>query len=370
MKKIILLLALFSTLIVSGCISNITDTVIGGDRDEHGCINTAGYRWCEAKEKCLRTWEEPCPGMVTSFRECKALGYTVLESYPRQCSTPKGEIFTENIEEPGYDDYENSAEGQAVEIALFYVRNTEPYKKENGKDLNIINILQARCPGCWQISLQYDLDLEKPTDIYTNDRMTINLTLNDWTVVSEVSKRGSIISLTLQECESKGGRVVNTLGETCTDDEKNIGDVKGLFCPCICCKALSPGSEIGLTREECIKEGGRIINTTNEYACSPDDINIGQMKGFAYLHLCCVPFPESEKLTIDEAKEIAQNTECTEKGNLTDNYMYNENSKTWWIDLDMKDEFEKEYCNPACVVYEYTKTAEINWRCMGLMLTD
>jgi len=36
------------------------EQLVGGDKDEHGCIGTAGYVWCEAKEKCLRQWEEPC----------------------------------------------------------------------------------------------------------------------------------------------------------------------------------------------------------------------------------------------------------------------------------------------------------------------
>ena len=35
--------------------------LVGGDNDEHGCIPSAGYTWCEAKEKCLRRWEENCP---------------------------------------------------------------------------------------------------------------------------------------------------------------------------------------------------------------------------------------------------------------------------------------------------------------------
>ncbi|OGC45245.1 hypothetical protein A2V49_01435 [candidate division WWE3 bacterium RBG_19FT_COMBO_34_6] len=34
--------------------------LIGGQRDEHGCLGPAGYSWCEAKQKCLREWEEPC----------------------------------------------------------------------------------------------------------------------------------------------------------------------------------------------------------------------------------------------------------------------------------------------------------------------
>lgn len=36
-------------------------TPLGGDRDIHGCIPSAGYSWCEAKQKCLRPWEEACP---------------------------------------------------------------------------------------------------------------------------------------------------------------------------------------------------------------------------------------------------------------------------------------------------------------------
>lgn len=33
---------------------------LGGDKDEHGCIGSAGYQWCELKQQCLRFWEESC----------------------------------------------------------------------------------------------------------------------------------------------------------------------------------------------------------------------------------------------------------------------------------------------------------------------
>lgn len=32
----------------------------GSDRDEHGCIPSAGYTWCEATQKCYGPWEENC----------------------------------------------------------------------------------------------------------------------------------------------------------------------------------------------------------------------------------------------------------------------------------------------------------------------
>jgi len=39
---------------------NNSQHILGGDRDEHGCIGSAGYSWCETKQKCLRIWEESC----------------------------------------------------------------------------------------------------------------------------------------------------------------------------------------------------------------------------------------------------------------------------------------------------------------------
>jgi len=59
-------LAVFA-LILAGCPQEAQQqapqdnaTLVGGDRDEHGCIGSAGYTWCEAKQKCLRAWEEEC----------------------------------------------------------------------------------------------------------------------------------------------------------------------------------------------------------------------------------------------------------------------------------------------------------------------
>jgi len=40
--------------------NNVGNNIVGNDKDEHGCIGSAGYSWCEEKQKCLRIWEEPC----------------------------------------------------------------------------------------------------------------------------------------------------------------------------------------------------------------------------------------------------------------------------------------------------------------------
>jgi hypothetical protein len=44
--------------VLSGCTQS--NPIVGGDKDEHGCIPSAGYSWCEEKQKCLRVWEENC----------------------------------------------------------------------------------------------------------------------------------------------------------------------------------------------------------------------------------------------------------------------------------------------------------------------
>ena len=33
---------------------------VGGARDEKGCLTSAGYSWCAAKESCIRFFEEDC----------------------------------------------------------------------------------------------------------------------------------------------------------------------------------------------------------------------------------------------------------------------------------------------------------------------
>ncbi len=61
MKKAIILLLILTLFFIGGCIS---EKPIGGERDEHGCYLMAGYRWCEEKQKCLRTWEEECESLT------------------------------------------------------------------------------------------------------------------------------------------------------------------------------------------------------------------------------------------------------------------------------------------------------------------
>ncbi len=77
----------------------------------------------------------------------------------------------------------------------------------------------------------------------------------------------------------------------------------------------------------------------------------------------CVKEGTDEKLSLAQAIQIAQASECLNQGQLEQTHFCNEVTGTWWIDLDI----EKEGCAPACVIDVINKTAEINWRCTGLI---
>lgn len=101
--------------------------------------------------------------------------------------------------------------------------------------------------------------------------------------------------------------------------------------------------------------GGLIFSGLKPEEKEPDQEN--------YQEEDCVKEETGEKMGLNEAKEIAENSECVQEGSLKDEYFCNESTGTWWIDLDV----QKEGCNPACVVNVVTKKAEINWRCTGLI---
>jgi hypothetical protein len=65
------------------------------------------------------------------------------------------------------------------------------------------------------------------------------------------------------------------------------------------------------------------------------------------------------------ARAIAEAT-CIKGGGALSAGIHNEGTKTWWFDANLNA--TKPGCNPACVVSEETKTAEINWRCTGAIV--
>lgn len=74
---------------------------------------------------------------------------------------------------------------------------------------------------------------------------------------------------------------------------------------------------------------------------------------------------EEGVVSLEEAQQIALSSPCVQEGSvLIENYTYNNFTHTWWFET----EIEKPGCSPACVVDEETLTAQINWRCTGLIV--
>ena len=77
-----------------------------------------------------------------------------------------------------------------------------------------------------------------------------------------------------------------------------------------------------------------------------------------------------EVLTMTDAISAAQASECAQEGTLateglTSILACNPGTGTVWIGMEP---FEpKSGCNPACVVDVADRTAEVNWRCTGLV---
>lgn len=96
MKKKTVLIIVFG-LILSGCtLKNkkeaimVTPTpekeikseqLVGNDSDEHGCKASAGYSWCENKQKCLRIWEEKCEDEIVEENVKGAITKILAKKY-------------------------------------------------------------------------------------------------------------------------------------------------------------------------------------------------------------------------------------------------------------------------------------------------
>ncbi len=131
------------------------------------------------------------------------------------------------------------------------------------------------------------------------------------------------------------------------------------------CDAIGTKSEGWYSKGEDWVDKGGLIMWANCKGCTAQCKNV-ETKSEGWFSSCTgerITFAKCgiEHISIEEAIVIAKNSECIETGNLTEKYSYNEFTKTWWIDLDAS----KPGCNPACVVKEETKTAEVNWRCTG-----
>ena len=57
MKSILSLIPFALFLLSTTCSAQDNPIIVGGDRDEHNCIGSAGYQWSMLKKECIRIFE-------------------------------------------------------------------------------------------------------------------------------------------------------------------------------------------------------------------------------------------------------------------------------------------------------------------------
>jgi hypothetical protein len=123
------------------------EQMVGNDRDEHGCIGSAGYSWCEAKQKCLRTWEEQCE-----------------ESAEEDTSQEDGAGQTD--------------EDRAGDIAKAQIESISEYTAHNGRNIVVRNVQTLKCPGCFDVEIYFERDsVINPGGVTT---AIMHVKLEDW----------------------------------------------------------------------------------------------------------------------------------------------------------------------------------------------
>jgi hypothetical protein len=128
------------------------EPLVGGDSDEHGCKGSAGYEWCEATQQCQRSWEDPCPD-------------------------------NEVVEEPEPQEDPSDLAGT---IAINHVQYLPAYKDYNGRNIMVNNVQVVKCPGCFDVEVEFERDSVKNPGSVT--KAIMHVTLYGWEV-DDVSAR-------------------------------------------------------------------------------------------------------------------------------------------------------------------------------------
>lgn len=99
---------------------------------------------------------------------------------------------------------------------------------------------------------------------------------------------------------------------------------------------------------------------TEEAKLCPDGSAVGRTGPNCDFAACP---PINSLLSEEEAQTIAEKS-CIKGGEALANGIYDKSTKMWWYAANLNS--VREGCVPSCVVDDQTKTAGINWKCVGV----
>ncbi len=76
------------------------DDVVEGDDGVGKCLTTYDYYWNGSEKACVKIGSvegDEDRYQVSDFSKCISAGYPIVESYPRKCETPRGEVFVDGL---------------------------------------------------------------------------------------------------------------------------------------------------------------------------------------------------------------------------------------------------------------------------------
>jgi hypothetical protein len=138
--------------------------IIGGQKDDHGCLIAAGYSWCEQKKKCLRTWEEPCAAEVISIPVVTEEGITYKnEKYNFQLRLPESweGYKSSEMDYPAYSSISFSFSGQHQPFSIFSILKFTAGQWDQVENHSSFKVLKESndgvlvCDGCCGINNDY-----------------------------------------------------------------------------------------------------------------------------------------------------------------------------------------------------------------------
>lgn len=186
MKTIyILILSLLVLTLIVGCSdkNQIEQEIVGNDKDEYGCIGSAGYQYCPELEKCVRTWEEPCPSLQQQNK---------------------------------------SSEELAINLSTPYLITKPMYKDNNGRLLKVEEVVLMRCQGCFSVYFNFLID-NTNNEI---EKITARVDINNWEPTIADFTRSEPVIITKTECiYYKYGKVL----ENCIN-QTSIASVGNMRC--------------------------------------------------------------------------------------------------------------------------------------------
>ena len=138
-KGIVLVLGLFALVACNNTKKNSTNAVeqgttqevVGGDKDDHGCLGSAGQTWSELKQKCLQLFEEGLRLNPVSTEGSAVISAFVVESEDQS----KLELFLPEedgsiiLDKKATHQYENGAYTFDAEEGALYIDKQKQYVK-------------------------------------------------------------------------------------------------------------------------------------------------------------------------------------------------------------------------------------------------